>query len=298
MPWGSPQNQKGAYDMARFTNYATLSYTGGSTDSNTVVGELVETLTVTKAAVTDLYQQGGRITYAIALVNSGTAAVSNLTITDDLGGYVFGTQTVYPLAYQQGTVRLFVDGVLSAVPAVTAGPPLTLTGITVPAGGDVVIIYEANVTDYAPLGAEATITNTATVTGGGLVTPLTAQAVVQNETRVRLSITKALDPVTVQGNGQLTYTFVIQNSGSAAAVATDQLVLTDTFDPRLGNITVTVDGTVWTAGTQYTYNAATGLFATVAGQLTVPAATVTQSTDGTYTVAPGTTTVVITGTVQ
>lgn len=284
--------------MARFTNFATLSYTGGSTDSNTVVGELVETLAVTKAAVTDLYQQGGRITYAISLVNSGTAAMTDLTVTDDLGGYLFDTRTVYPLAYQQGTVRLFVDGVLSAAPTVTAGPPLTLTGITVPAGGDVVIIFETNVTDYAPLGPEATITNTATVTGGGLVAPLTAQAVVRNGTQVRLRITKALDPVTVQGNGQLTYTFVIQNSGSAAATAADQLVLTDTFDPRLRNITVTVDTLAWTAGNEYTYDETTGLFATTAGQLTVPAATVTQGADGTYTVIPGTTTVVITGTIQ
>ncbi|MFQ9289282.1 MAG: hypothetical protein ACLR39_00575 [Oscillospiraceae bacterium] len=37
-------------------------------------------------------------------------------------------------------------------------------------------MYEAAVTRYAPLDQEAAITNTATVTGGGLAAPLTAQA--------------------------------------------------------------------------------------------------------------------------
>ena len=41
--------------MATFTNFATLSYNGGTTNSNTVVGELLETLSITKSAVTNDY---------------------------------------------------------------------------------------------------------------------------------------------------------------------------------------------------------------------------------------------------
>lgn len=283
--------------MARFTNFATLSYTGGSTDSNTVVGELVETLTAGKTPVTDLYEQGGKVTYALSLVNTGTAAITGLTVTDDLGGYTFGTGTVYPLNYRAGTVRLFVNGTLSAAPTVTAGPPLVFSGITIPAGGNVVIVYEADVTGFAPLGQEASITNTATVTGTGIATALTAQATVNNRTQVALAITKALNPTVVQENGQVTYTFVIENDGSTAATAADQLVLTDTFDPVLRDLTVTFNGAALTAGTDYTYDTATGLFSTVAGKITVPAATFTQNTDGTYATTPGTATLTVTGTV-
>lgn len=283
--------------MARFTNYATLRYTGGSTDSNTVVGELVETLTAGKTAVTDLYEQGGTVSYAISLVNTGTAAITGVTVTDDLGGYSFGTGTVYPLNYREGTVRLFVNGTLSTAPTVTAGPPLVFSGITVPAGGNVVIVYETDVTAFAPLGQEASVTNTATVTGTGIATALTAQATVNNRTRVALAITKALSPTVVQENGQLTYTFVIENDGSTAATAADQLVLTDTFDPVLRDLAVTFNGTALTAGTDYTYDTATGLFSTVAGKITVPAATFTQNTDGTYATTPGTATLTVTGTV-
>lgn len=283
--------------MARFTNYATLTYTGGTTDSNTVVGELQETVSVSKVAVSNLYEQGGKVTYAITLINTGTNAVTGLTVQDDLGGYSFNGGTVYPLRYREGTIRFFLNGTLSAAPAVTAGPPLVLSGITVPAGGNAVIVYEADVTAFAPLGQEASITNTATVTGTGTATALTAQATVNNRTQVDLRITKALSPTVVQENGQLTYTFVIENAGSTVATAADQIILTDTFDPRLRNIAVTFNGTAWTAGTNYTYNETTGLFATVVGQITVPAATFAQTADGTYAVTPGTATLTVTGTV-
>ena len=77
----------------------------------------------------------------------------------------------------------------------------------------------------------------------------------------------------------------------------ERIVLTDTFDPILKNIAVTFNGTAWTAGAQYTYGETTGVFATLPGQITVPAAQYTQNENGTWTTTPGTAEVVITGTV-
>lgn len=57
--------------MASFTNFATLSYNGGTTNSNTVTGELLEALTVTKTAVVKNYAANDKITYIISIVNSG-----------------------------------------------------------------------------------------------------------------------------------------------------------------------------------------------------------------------------------
>lgn len=282
--------------MATFTNFATLSYRGGTTESNTVVGELLEPLTITKTAVMDDYTAKDDVTYVISLVNSGTTALTGLTVTDDLGGYTFNGTTLYPLAYTAGSLRYYVDGALqTTAPTVTAGPPMVITGVDVPASGNVLLIYEATVTDRAPLGTEATITNTATATGAGLPAPLTASETITMETRADLTVSKALSPTTVTEDGQLTYTFVIANSGNAPAEAAEEIVLTDTFDPRLDPIAVTFNGTAWTAGTNYTYDPTTGVFTTLAGQITVPAATYTQGTDGTWTVTPGTATLVITG---
>ena len=96
----------------------------------------------------------------------------------------------------------------------------------------------------------------------------------------------------------MTYTFVIQNSGNEAVVATDNAAITDIFDPILTALAVTFDGTPWVQGTQYNYNEATGLFTTAAGQITVPAATYTQDpVTGAYSVTPGIATLVVTGTI-
>ena len=281
-----------------FQNMATLTYTGGTVNSNIVTGELREVLTAAKTAVRENYEPGGTVTYVVSLTNSGITPLTGLTISDNLGGYTFGGATLYPLAYLPGSVRYYVNGALQAAPAVNAGPPMTVTGITVPAGGSTLVIYETEVTRYAPLAAESSIVNTVTVTGGGLAAPVTAEETVGVVSSPTLSITKGLNPTVVAENGRITYTFTIQNTGNTAAAAADTLVVTDTFDPILRDLTVTLNGTALTTPAQYTYDAATGRFATVAGVITVPAAAYAQDTaTGLYTVTPGTATLTVTGTI-
>lgn len=281
--------------MASFTNFATLSYNGGTTNSNTVTGELLETLTVTKTAVVKNYAANDTITYVVSVVNGGTQPVTSLTVTDNLGAYEVNGEIVYPLAYVPDSVRYYVNGVLQTAPAATLEPPLVITGPNVPANGNIMLVYEAEVTAYAPLGTDGSITNTADVTDGNL--EVSDSETVTAAARAALTISKALCPAVVTENGQLTYTFVIENAGNTAAVEADSVVLTDTFDPVLKNITVTFNGTAWAAGTHYTYDEATGVFATLPGQITVPAAQYAQNENGTWMTTPGTAELVITGTV-
>jgi len=283
--------------MATFNNFATLSYSGGTTNSNTVTGEILDILSSTKIAVMDDYTAKDDTTFVITLLNSSTAPLNGITITDDLGGYLFNGTTVYPLAYTEGSVRLYINGVLQTAPIATAGPPLVFSGINIPAGGNAIVIYEAAVTAYAPLASEDSITNTAVITAAGLASPVTVSAVITTEDRADLTISKSVCPTVVSDNGQLTYTFVIENHGNTAAIATDNVVLTDTFDPILDPITVSLNGVTLAEGVGYTYDSTTGLFTTIAGQITVPAATYTQEVDGTWTVTPGTAVLTVTGTV-
>ena len=282
--------------MAVFTNQATLSYSGGVTNSNITTGELLESVSMEKTAVSASYAPGDEIAYVISIVNNGTAALTGLTVTDDLGGYPFDTETLYPLSYVDGSILYYVDGVRAAAPSVEAGPPLTISGIDLPAGSNAVLIYEARTTPYAPLGPGAQIANTAAVTGAG-ISDLTAQASVPMEDAPRLTISKSASAEQVSLNGALSYRFVIQNSGGAAADASDAVALTDTFDPVLDGLSVAFDGAAWTAPADYTYDQATGLFATVPGQITVPAATFSQNADGTWTVDPGVSVLTVSGTV-
>ncbi|MBQ7055247.1 MAG: hypothetical protein IJN97_08475 [Oscillospiraceae bacterium] len=283
--------------MATFFNQATLSYSGGTVNSNITTGEILEVLSVTKTAVVGEYSQGSEITYVINILNSGNTAFTGLTVTDDLGAYEFNGATLTPLEYVDGSVKYFINGDLQAAPSVTAGPPLAVSGITVPAGSVATIAYTAQANGFAPPAVGGTVENTATVSGAG-ITDLTASETVTAEDEPRLDITKSLSPSTVTENGQITYTFVIRNTGNAPADATDNVVITDTFNPALSGITVTYNGTTWTTPESYTYDEATGLFTTIPGQITVPAATFTQDpTTGVWVTTPGSVTLTVTGTI-
>lgn len=284
--------------MAQFTNQAQLSYNGNVVNSNVVVGEILDTLSAAKKAVTARYKMNDKITYVISAVNSGTTAISGITVSDDLGGYTFGTETLYPLTYVDGSVLLYINGILQAAPTVAAGPPLVISGITLPADSSMVLVYEAQVNAFAPEGQEDSIVNTATLTGTGIITPVTVTETITPENEPDLTITKNIDPVPVNENGTITYTFTIQNYENTEADATDLVAVTDTFDPILSGLRVTFNGAAWTAGTNYNYDEATGVFSTVAGQITVPAATFTQNeTTGAWAVTPGVSTLTVTGTI-
>ena len=281
--------------MATFFNRAALQYNGETTLSNIVTGELLDVLTVTKTAVGETYTADGTVTYVINILNSGTTAYNGLTLQDDLGAYPFGTGTRTPLGFT-GELRYFINGVLQPAPTVTSADPLTVSGITVPAGGEATLVYTAAVNAFAPLDVGGTIDNTVSVTGGGLTAPITAAETVTVAAAPDLAITKALTPTAVVAGNPITYTLTVTNLGNTAAVATDNLVVSDDFDPALALQQVTLDGVPLTEGVDYTYVPATGAFATVAGRVTVPAATFTQDpATGEIVRTPGTAVLTVTG---
>ena len=145
---------------------------------------------------------------------------------------------------------------------------------------------------------------TLTVAIGGAITntasanDATASATVNVREEASLTISKAICPTIVSDNGQITYTFVIQNNGNLDAAAGDNVTVTDTFNPILNDIVVTLDGTSLAPSTGYTYNEVTGVFSTVPGVITVPAATYVQDpTTGVITVTPGVAVLTVTGTI-
>ena len=282
--------------MATFYNQATLSYSGGVVNSNITTGEIIEVLSASKTAVVNEYSQCSDVTYVINIVNSGNAAFTGLTVTDDLGAYTFGTETLRPLDYVDGSLNYFINGVIQPTPTVTSGNELVISGINVPAGGVVTLIYTARVNNFAPPSVGGEIVNTAVVSGGG-ITDITVTETVTAAVEPLLTITKSVSPSTVAENGQITYTFVIQNIGNTAATATDNVVVTDTFDPILSGLSVTYNGTAWTSPDNYTYDETTGQFTTVLGEITVPAATYAQDAAGNWVIDPGVAVITVTGTI-
>ena len=284
--------------MATFTNQATLSYGNSVTQSNVVTGELLQTVSMTKYALTETYTADGVLTYVISLVNGGSTPLTDLTVTDNLGAYTLNGNTLVPLTYVPGSLAYYVGGARQADPVVTSTNPLTITGISVPANSDAFLAYQVTTNEYASPVTGGIITNTATAAGEGLPAPIEASATVTVETEAFLTVSKSLSPATVSEGDRLTYTFVIQNFGNTAVVATDNATITDTFNPPLSALTVTFNGTTWVEGTDYTYDPVTGVFVTTPSGILVPAATYTQNTTtGAWTVIPGVSTLVVTGTV-
>ena len=244
--------------MAQFTNQATLSYGTTVTNSNVAVGEILEVLSATKTAVTPTYGQNDNITYIISIINSGTSAFNNLTVTDNLGTYAFGAGQLTPLDYTVGSMRYYVNGVLQPSPIVTVNAnSISVSGINVPAGGNATLVYEVTTNAYAPLDVDSQITNEATISSIG-ITPVLVAETVDTINAPDMSITKSISPIPVAEGETVTYTFLIQNTGNTPLVATDNAVITDLFDPILTNVQVSFNGTPWTLGTEYNYNQATG----------------------------------------
>ena len=281
--------------MATFTNQATLIYNGQSTVSNITTGEVTSGLTLTKTSISRDYGVDDHISYIITIENAG-AAITGATLTDDLGSYTVGNNTVTPFTYVEGSLLFYQNGTLAEGATAAGGPPLVISGIDIPAGGNVQIIYEAATNEFTPHMADASVTNTVTLGGVGVCEELTDTAVVTARDEVSLTIAKAICPPVLTECGMVTYTLIIQNTGNTPVVATDDLIITDSFNPILNPIAVTFNGEGWTEGTQYTYDETTGEFRTLPGAVPVPAATYTQDpTTGVYSITPGVAVITITG---
>lgn len=282
--------------MATFQNQASLTFNNSTVNSNIVTGEILEVLSLAKASLNTSYNTGDTVTYILSVINSGTSPFTGVSITDNLGEYTFGTNELYPLTYVDGTAVLYINGTAQPVTVAASGASLVFSGFSIPAGGNALISYQAVANGYAPLTAGSVIENTATLTATGLTTPVTASAQVAVNSDPNLSITKGVTPDSVPENGTLTYTLTLINTG--AEPAQTGVIVTDTFNPILSDIAVTYNGTPWTEGVNYAYDETTGVFTSLDGQITVPAAAYAQDiTTGIWTVTPGVAIIRITGTV-
>ena len=295
--------------MPTFYNQATLSFNDNEIPSNIVTGQYNEVIFANKASMQTSYKTGDTITYILTITNNGTTDMTGLTVNDNLGTYTTtGTPalTLTPLTYVNGSVLYYSGGTLQSAPTVVIeqDKSVTFSTLSVPAGSIATLIYQANVNEYAPLVATSSITNTASIFGGTIATPINVSTTLPVSTEPVLSISKSVCPDTVTDNGQITYTFLIMNRGNRAIVGSDNVTISDTFDPVLSNLSVTFTDygsasptpVTWSENTNYTYT--NGTFTSIAGNITVPAATYTQdATTGAITITPGTSVLKISGTI-
>lgn len=286
--------------MATFYNQATLSFRGNVVNSNTTEAELISGLELTKTPITNSYSAGSSVVYAITLTNLGATAYNGLALTDNLGAYTTPTGTVaVPLDYVEDSLLFYVNGMPQETPVISIeGGSLEISGINLPSNSTAMVIYEAIANEFAPIAQASEITNTVTTSGRECEQALSASATISVNEAPVLTIAKAVCPSAATCNEPLTYTMIVQNLGNSPIVATDNVIISDIFNPAFTDITVTLNDTELTENVGYTYNQQTGEFNTTEGAITVPAATYTQDPDtGAITTTPGVSVLTITGTV-
>ncbi|MBR6679909.1 MAG: DUF11 domain-containing protein [Clostridia bacterium] len=287
--------------MATIENFATVSYTSGgvatTATSNTAEIELTSSVALTKETLGDTYTSDSDITYILSVRNTSSSPITNITVTDDLGTFLFGTLELTPLTYT-GPAILLINGIDSTasltVDSSTAGT-LVFTIPTLAAGAVANIIYKSVPNEFAPLGANASITNTATLAADAGCADAEASATVQTLDAAALTVVKQMSPNPVVCGDTVTYTITLYNYGNIPA---EDVRLTDTFSPAPTDITVTRNG-VAVPATDYTYtDGVLTVPALTSDADTVPAATFTRNTEtGEVTVSPGIVEYVITGTI-
>ncbi len=282
--------------MDDFTNQASVKYEGKTIYSNTVTGSLACAAGLNVRSVEGAYTPGSRVTYVISIQNPGSVTLTDVSVRDTLGAYEFtpeGSETpviLYPLDYADGTIAYYINGAAQSSPAVTAGDGLLITGITVPAGGSTILIYQAVTNEYTPHSPGAAVRSTVTLSGAGRCA--SAEITVPAAEEALLKVSKCLCPREITGCEELTYTFYLENEGNTAS---DDAVLTDVFYPVLHDITAEYNG-VLLGSADYSYDEETGVFETSAGVLTVGAAVYTADpVTGRFESVPGSGVLTVTG---
>ncbi len=271
-------------------NKATISYLyDGITDTQDATSNVASTtladacsVIVTKTPLTASFRPGDNVSYVLRIENTGSAALSGVTVTDDLA--------VGELVYALNSLVVYVNNTLTPITPTAAGTSLSFTLPANLASGEVVIAaYSARTNSTA-----STITNTATVTGTGL-NPAACQlseaasSTITAANFADLSIYKESSAATVTSGDALTYTFTIMNSGNSQAT---NVTLTDDLPDEFEIDTVTVTS----EGVSKTYTVDEFDLEETTNTITLPNATGTQITvPQATTEGPGITTVIITG---
>lgn len=285
--------------MATIENFATIRYTSGgvteTTVSNLAQVSVVSAVSLTKLSLSSVYENDSLLTYILTVQNTSDAALTGVTLEDNLGTFPYGSMELTPLSYG-GDAVLLINGKdetasLNVDTSVTSAVTFSLPAL--PSGSTANVVYTARINEFAPLGVNESVTNTATLSADSGCAAGTAAVTLNAEENAKISVFKQMSPNPVVCGNTLTYSIQVYNYGNTAA---ENVQLTDSFDPAPTGITVSRNGSLLTAA-EYTYENGV-LTITGAGGDTVPAATFTRDTEsGMVSVSPGTVEYVITGTI-
>lgn len=277
--------------MAQINNTAEASYgfgrSGlGDTTSNVATTNLIQehSIEIEKTSLNSSFRPGENITYLLTITNNGSEALTNVQISDNLGG---GS---YPLAYVDASARLIVDGEITLiVPTDTQPLEFTIAG-PIASGDQVILIYIARVNPTLSMEINS-ITNTVTASADRCSEPATTCYTISLAEFAELSINKEVSDDEINVGQQFSYILTLSNTGNIEA---NNVVITDVLPENFEITSITSQ----TGGVTTNYNSGDYDLDPSDNKLTLPNGSgtpivVPAASGGT----PGTTVITITGSI-
>lgn len=280
-------------------NRAQISYTDNGMQetviSNQVNTNLIDqfTMTVTKTVVTPTVIPGSTAAFAVRIDNTGSGALYNPTVTDNLGTPAEGGAS--PFVYISDTARYYLNGNPITGTAAPDDNSVTFNANTVLQPGDnLIILYSAVLNpDQTEI---VTSSVNASANGGSASGPAVtadADAQITPQPYANVTILKAANQENVVSGDSLTYTFTLINTGTGVA---DDVVLTDALPSEFEVTSISyTDGSGTNNASADDYNVDTGT-----NTLTFPKteSSITLNIPAASDVGPGTVTIEVTGTIS
>ncbi len=213
------------------TNRANASYTfDGSTEVKNAQSNVTNTivldeysLEVSKQSLQQNFVPGENVTFVIRVTNTGSRALSEFSVSDNLGK----VEETLPMTYMPYSGRLSINGdFISITP--TSTDPLSFTiPATLTTGQTMTITYVATISSSLD-NTTMSITNTATVNAEGGISRYSASnsATITRGNSANLTITKTANKASIMSSDTLEYMLTITNTGLSTAnnvTITDQL---------------------------------------------------------------------------
>jgi len=208
---------------ASLTNTASVSGGGDSTAANgsvTIGTAAGPDLTITKTASAPILMRGGTGSFTLSVTNNGSATSGTVTVSDSLPTGLTPTSA----SGTGWTCTLAVSCTRSDVLAATASYPAITIQVTVAAN------------------AGASLTNNASVVGGGDSTASTGSVTIGTAAGPDLTISKTASAPTFLRGGTGSFTLTVTNNGSA----TNGTVVTVSDSLPAGLTPASATGTGWT----------------------------------------------------
>ncbi|MGL5439657.1 MAG: hypothetical protein ACRDA4_04630 [Filifactoraceae bacterium] len=233
--------------LCLFKNQAYLNYsytingikkTDGTIQSNivsTCIKTSIASISVVKYVTITNIKPGDTFDYTVVVTNTGKAPLNNLKLSDALDSSIEYIQKSSKVLINTAYAIVTDNSTVSNIDIIVRSP--------IPSGVSSIFTFKVKVKNTAI--SNTHIVNKGFITSNEITTPIETNEVVVYIQYASLIINKKANKENIECNGELTYTFTIENNGNIDAInVVFKDYFEDEFDFDINNVIVPKDATV------------------------------------------------------